>query len=190
MKAVQATVLILSALLLGGCAPAIVVGGSTGAIVANDERSAGSFIEDAEIEAKIFLQVSEELGQQVNVSATSYNRRVLLVGQVPSEKIRKHVVGIVGGIENVREVLDQMEAGNPSSYVSRASDSALTARVKATLCSLQVAGFSCLDVKVVTEKGIVYLMGIVTDAQSKTAVETVRRVPGVIKVNTLFEQEQ
>ena len=175
---------------LGGCAPAILASGGTTAVIANDERSAGSFIEDQGIELKIFFQTAEELGGQVNVNATSYNRRVLLTGQVPTEALHKHVLNIVAGIENVREVLDQLELGNPSSLTSRTADSALTAKVKATLCALRNEGFSCLDVKIVTEKGIVYLMGLVTEEQEKIAVDTVRRVSGVLKVNTLFERLQ
>ena len=182
--------LALCLLPLGGCAPAILASGSTSAVIANDERSAGSFIEDQGIELKIFFQMSEELGRQVNVNATSYNRRVLLTGQVPTEALHKHVLNIVGGVENVREVLDQLELSNPSSLTSRAADSALTAKVKTILCGLRNEGFSCLDVKIVTEKGVVYLMGLVTEEQEKIAVDTVRRTSGVLKVNTLFERLQ
>lgn len=180
----------LTALLSSGCAPAILVGGTTAGVVANDERSTGSFVEDQEIELKILFQVAEELGRQVNVNATSYNRRVLLTGQVPNDQLRKHVLNIISSIDNIREVLDQMETANPSSLTSRAADSALTLKVKAALCGLQVAGFSCLDTKVVTEKGVVYLMGLVTAEQEKIAVNTSSRVSGVLKVNTLFERAQ
>lgn len=178
------------ALLASGCAPAVLASGVSSAVVANDERSAGSFIEDQEIELKILFQVSEELGRRVNVNATSYNRRVLLTGQVPTEKLRQHALALVKNIDNIREVLDRMEIGNPSSLTSRAADSALTAKVKATLCGLRQEGFSCLDVKVVSEQGAVYLMGLVTAAQEKAAVNAARQVSGVLTVNTLFERVQ
>ena len=173
-----------------GCAPAVLVSGTSATIVANDERSTGSFIEDQEIELKILFQISEELGRRVNVNATSYNRRVLLTGQVPSEKLRKHAVSIIESIDNVREVLDRLEIGNPSSLTSRAADSALTAKVKATLCGLQQGGFSCLDVKVVSEQGAVYLMGLLTRKQEQIAINATRQVSGVLTVNTLFERVQ
>lgn len=178
------------ALLGSGCAPALLAGGTTTAIAANDERSAGSFVEDQAIEFKIHHQVSEDLGRQVNVNATSYNRRVLLTGQVPSENLRKRVLQIAQNVENVRSVVDRLEIANPSSLTSRAADSAVTGKVKIALCRVRDAGFSCLDVKVVTEQGAVYLMGLVTKENEKIAVNVARQVPGVLSVNTLFERTE
>ena len=126
----------------------------------------------------------------MNISTTSYNRRVLLTGQVPDKNLHKHVLNIVNSIDNIREVIDEIEIANPSSLTSRLADAALTSKVKGTLCGLQIEGFSCLDVKVVSEKGIVYLLGLVTKKQEKIAVDTARRVSGVLKVKTVFEQVQ
>lgn len=180
--------LLLSA--VSGCAPVVFTSGVTAAVVANDERSAGSLIEDQEIELKIALQITEELGGRVNVSTTSYNRRVLLTGQIPSKDTRHHVLTIAENAGNIREVIDQMEIGNPSSLTSRAADSVLTAKVKTALCRIQEEKFSCLDIKVVTEQGIVYLMGLITNKQYEITVNTVKRISGVLKVTTLFEKTQ
>ena len=179
---------IVGMLLFNGCAPAVVTGGVTAAMVTNDDRSTGSLIEDQEIEFKIVLQITEELGRRVNVSTTSYNRRVLLTGQVPSEEVRRHVLAIVGNIENIRNTIDELTISNPSSLTSRAADSVLTAKVKAALCQVQEEDFSCLDIKVVTEQGVVYLMGLVTANQDKIAVNTVRNVSGVLSIKSLFEK--
>ena len=180
---------VTSTLLLNGCAPLLLVGsGATAAVMTNDERSAGSFIEDQGIELKVLVQIAEELGEQVQVNATSYNRRVLLTGQAPSEELRQRAEKIVGQTKNVKEVLNQLVIGNPSSLTSRTADSALTLKVKTALCRLRDAGFSCLDVKIVTEQGVVYLLGLVTEEQEKIAVDAVRRISGVLAVNTLFER--
>lgn len=174
---------------LGGCAAAAVVaGGATGGIIANDERTAGSFVEDETIELKINFQIAEEIGRKANIGVTSYNRRVLLTGQVPDEMTRRQALMIVRGVENVRDVVDEMETSNPSSATARLSDTALTGRVKTTLCGLRHQGFSCLDVKVVTEHGVVYLMGLVSGRQEEIAVNAARRVSGVLQVKTLFER--
>ncbi len=179
---------VTSTLLLNGCALLLIGGATTAAVMTNDERSTGSFIEDQEIELKVLFQIAEELGEQVQVNATSYNRRVLLTGQAPSEELRQRAEKIVGQTKNVKEVLNQLVIGNPSSLTSRTADSALTLKVKTALCRLRDAGFSCLDVKIVTEQGVVYLLGLVTEEQEKIAVDAVRRISGVLAVNTLFER--
>ena len=181
------SVWVAAALVLNGCSPAILLGGGTASVVASDERSAGSFVEDQEIELKASFRISDGLGRQVNVSVTSYNRRVLLTGQVPTEEMRQQVIEIIEGIDNVREVLDRLEVSGLSSLTARASDSTLTAKAKTSLCTLQQQDFSCLDVKVVTEQGVVYLLGLVNERQAEIAVETVRKISGVIRVVKVFE---
>lgn len=186
--------LFTAALLLlasGGCAAPVLLAGSAGAaVVASDERSAGAFVEDQTIELKIHLQVQEEFGRQVNVNATSVNRRVLLTGQVPNKKTHRRVLEIVGNIENIEQVIDELVQSNPSSVTSRLSDSTLTLKVKTTLCGLQDDGFSCLDIKVTTENGVVYLMGLVTPKQEQIATDTTKHVGGVLRVETLFERSK
>ncbi|MDM5147016.1 BON domain-containing protein [Candidatus Persebacteraceae bacterium Df01] len=173
--------------LLSGCPAAVVLSGASGAAVINDERSTGSFVEDYAIELKMRVQLSSDIDSNVNISITSYNRRLLLTGQAPTEALRQQVIDIAENIENVREILNQIEIAGAASLSSQASDSALTARVKAALCSIQIEDFSCLDVKVVNEKGVVYLLGLVNKKQAATAINTTRKIRGVVKVVKAFE---
>jgi osmotically-inducible protein OsmY len=127
--------------LLSGCPAAVVLSGASGAAVINDERSTGSFVEDYAIELKMRVQLSSDIDSNVNISITSYNRRLLLTGQAPTEALRQQVIDIAENIENVREILNQIEIAGAASLSSQASDSALTARVKAALCSIQIEDF-------------------------------------------------
>lgn len=175
--------------LLGGC-PALLVAGGTGtAMVANDSRTAGSVVEDEVIETKAFLALRREFGDSANISVISYNRRPLLVGQAPTSEMRARAERAVRGLENVRadDIVNQVEVAGPSSLATRTADTLLTAHVKSVLCTLREEGFSCLSVKVVTEKGTVYLLGLVTRKQAAAAVEAVRTVRGVLRVARFFE---
>ena len=190
MKKTVAIFSVFATLLLSGC-PAVVLGsGITGGFMVNDNRTAGSFIEDELIENKIRLRLLNDIGNKANVGVTSYNRFVLLTGQVPTEELHQNILVIVKNIENVRGVHDKMEIGNPSSFSARTSDTALTARVKAALCRLQIEKFSCLDVKVVTERGAVYLMGLLNREQEAIAIKTTRSVKGVLKVVKIVQRSQ
>lgn len=185
MEAVIKGFLLLGgAMLLAGCG-AVAIGGGVGTgVVASDERTAGSFVEDQAIELKVINRMPDEF----NVDVVSYNRRVLLLGQVPSEDAKEQVLQIVKGVENVREIFHQyLEISGNASFASAAADTALTTKVKGALCRLQVAGFSCLDVKVVTNSSVVYLFGLVTQEQAATAVQETRSQAGVKRVVKLFE---
>ena len=171
-----------AALLLGGCGPAVFGAGVASGVIANDERTAGSIVEDETIEIKTRIALIDRFGDAVNVGVTSFNRAVLLTGQTPDANTRAQVVQIVRGVENVRSVHDKTIIGGPASLAARATDSLLTARVKAELCALQTEGFSCLQVKVVTENGVVYLLGLLTRENAALAVQTARNVKGVLKV--------
>ena len=171
-----------AALLLGGCGPAVFGAGVASGVIANDERTAGSIVEDETIEIKTRIALIDRFGDAVNVGVTSFNRAVLLTGQTPDANTRAQVVQIVRGIENVRSVHDKTIIGGAASLAARATDSLLTARVKAELCALQTEGFSCLQVKVVTENGVVYLLGLLTRENAALAVQTARNVKGVLKV--------
>ena len=181
---------IVAPFLLSGCPAAIVAGAAGGSLVANDERTTGSLVEDEFIEIKARARFSEQIGGVAHVGITSYNRRVLLTGQVPSAEVRQQIVDLIEDIEHVRAVIDQMQIGNPSSLTSRAADAALTARVKIELCNIQQEDFSCLDIKIVSEQGVLYLLGLVSKEQAAIAIQAVRTVPGVIKVVRVFEFPQ
>lgn len=176
--------------LLSGCPAAVVAGATAGATAINDHRTIGALAEDEAIENKILLRVADRFGTStVKVSATSYNRRVLLTGQVPNEQMKKEILSLARNVPNVRGVVDYLEIGNPSSLSSRTSDAVLTGRAKIALCAIQRQNFSCLDVKVVTEKGVLYLMGLISKEQAAIAIDAARNVPGVIRVVKVFEKE-
>ena len=173
---------------LGGCAAAgVMVGGATTTAVAADERTAGAFVEDQGIELKAWNRLRNEFGDDVNVDLISYNRRVLLIGQAPSEQLRQQVVRLVEDIDNVKEVIDYLQVSGTESLLDKANNAALTTRVKTALCRVQDEGFSCLDVKVVTDSGTVYLLGLVSKSQGAIAVKAVRNISGVRKVVKVFE---
>lgn len=175
------------ALLLGGCPPAVFLGGTAVGAAANDERSVGSLVEDQEIELKAAGRLDEAIGDGGDLSVVSYNRRVLIVGQVASRQLRRDAVQVVRGIPNVVGVVDKMEIGGATSLAAGAADAALTAKVKTELCRAQLGNFSCLDVKVVSEQSVVYLLGLVTKKQAADAVAIARDIKGVKKVVKVFE---
>lgn len=181
------SLLLSCAVLLSGCPAGVFIGGAAAGGAINDERTLGAQAEDQEIESKAFARLSEHIGGRANVSVVSYNRRVLVVGQVPTEDLRKQALQIVGDIENVLEVHDRLEIVGAASLAARLADSALTAKVKAILCGVRIEGFSCLDVKVVTEQSTVYLLGLLTKKQAADAVATVRDIKGVKRVVKVFE---
>ena len=112
---------------------------------------------------------------------------MLIVGQAPTSELRDRAEAIVAKIDNIERVFNEIEIGGAASAVSFLSDSAITARVKTALCQNQAEGFSCLRVKVVTERGVVYLLGVVTRANGDVAVDSARKVSGVLRVVRAFE---
>jgi osmotically-inducible protein OsmY len=178
---------------LGGCAATpLAMGGAAaaGGVIANDQRTTGAFVEDEAIELKAAHRIRAEIGEEVNASVTSLNRIALLTGQAPTEELRARAEAIVKSVQNVRRVYNEMEIGGPSSLSTRASDTLLTTRVKVALLRSQEEGFDALDVKVVTEKGVVYLLGIVDKQSAAIAVDRARKVPGVLKVVKVFEMRE
>ena len=181
---------VLAAALLGGalpgCAP-LVVGAAvgTGVIVATDRRTSGAQLEDQGIELRASARVGEQFGERVRVSVTSFNRRVLLTGEVPSEAVRAQVNRVVSGVENVTSIVDELAVQASPSFSARSSDALVTARVKAAL--LDASDLSANAIKVVTERGTVYLMGRVTQREANRATEVTRSISGVQRVVRVFE---
>jgi osmotically-inducible protein OsmY len=173
----------LAAALLQGCFPLAVTGVATGALVATDRRTAGTYLEDETIEWKVFGLRGNYPGAHIN--ATSFNRRVLLTGEVPSEDAKKKVEEEVRRIENVKEVTNELQVAGASSLASRGSDSLITSNVKARMVNNRY--FSPVNVKVLTEAGVVYLMGLVTQQEGDAAVEVARNTSGVVRVVKVFE---
>ncbi|MES2886515.1 MAG: BON domain-containing protein [Pseudomonadota bacterium] len=171
--------------LMTGCAPLIlggVMGGSM--VVASDRRTPGTQVEDQTIELKAGARVRDVMGEREGVSAVSYNRVVLLVGNAPSEADKAAVEQAVSRIPNVRSVVNELSAQGVN-FTSGFNDSVLTSKVKATLFDakdLQVSAF-----KVVSNRGVVYLMGRVTEREANRAAALTRSISGVQKVVRVFE---
>jgi osmotically-inducible protein OsmY len=185
-KLIQIALLGVALSQLHGCAAVAVGGAATGAAVALDRRTAGVFVGDQEIELRALTRLREALPQKSgSISATSYNRQVLLTGQVPDEATRARAAEVVKGIPDVRTVFNELSVSGVTSLTSQANDTTITGNLKARLLRDERVPGS--KIKVVTEAGVVYLMGLVTKAEADTATEIARTTSGVIKVVTLFE---
>jgi len=171
---------------LGGCAAAVVGGAAVGTSVALDRRTAGVYVSDQEIELRAQARLREAFPQKTdNISATSYNRQVLLTGQVPDEATRSRASDVVKSIPDVRTVFNELTVSGITSLTSDANDVALTSQVKARM--LRDERVPGTKIKVVTEAGVVYLMGLVTKTEAEAATHIARTTSGVAKVVTLFE---
>ena len=170
--------------LLQGCFPLAVTGVSAAALMATDRRTSGTYVEDESIEWKVLARLRED-SRGAYVNATSYNRRVLLTGEAPSEEMKKDIEKRIRGIDNLKDVVNELQVAGASSMASRGNDSLVTSNVKARMVNNGV--FSPTHVKVLTEAGTVYLMGLVTQAEGDKAVEIARNTSGVGKVVKVFE---
>lgn len=182
--------LITAVVLLQGCAVAVVTGAATGAAALHDRRSTGAVLDDQAIEFRAARKISseDEVDDQTHISITSYNYRVLLTGEAPTEALRARVVQIVRNVPNVRLVINEIAIAAPSSLTSRGNDTILTAKVKTSLIKIKgFPGFDLTRVKVVTEHSTTYLLGLVTRAEADAVVEMARRISGVTRVVKVFE---
>jgi len=181
--------LLSSQLLLSGCAPVVVGGAATTATVAHDRRTTGSVVEDQAIELRIKNSFSEdaEIDRQAHINVTSYDGIVLLSGEAPSEALRTRAGQIAREAEKVRRVHNEIQLAAPSSMMTRSSDSWITTKVKSSLFGVKIEGFDPTSVKVVTENGTVFLMGLVNQAEAAAATEQARQVSGVQRIVKLFE---
>ena len=176
----------LTASALTACVP-LLVGGAVGggALVATDRRTPGIQLEDEGIELRAWARLRGEIGERNHVNLTSYNRQVLLTGEVSSEKDKQQIEQTVARVENVAAVINELAVMGNSTLTQRSSDTLVTGRVKAMLIDakdLQVNAF-----KVVTERGTTFLMGRVTQREAERATDVVRGTPGVQKVVRIFE---
>jgi osmotically-inducible protein OsmY len=170
---------------LTACAPLVIGGAAVTALVAVDRRTSGTQLEDESIELKTASRIREALGGRVHVNVNSYNRQVLLTGEVPDEATRQTVEQIASRVENVRGLLNELAVAIPSSLTQRSNDLLITGKVKATL--VDARDISATAIKVVTERGIVYLMGRVTAREADRATALIRQVGGVQRVVRAFE---
>ncbi len=185
MRIVSLLLLALLAGSLQGCAPVVVAGVGTGAVMVQDRRTSGTIVEDQSIELKAADAIDKRFKENVHVNVTSYNRSVLLSGEVPSEQVKSEIAKLVYGIENVRNVNNELAVAGVSSLTSRSSDTLITSNVK--LGFVRDKRLTAEHVKVVTEYGTVFLMGIVTHAEADAATEIASATSGVKRVVKLFE---
>jgi osmotically-inducible protein OsmY len=170
---------------LQGCFPVVAAGAGAGVLMAQDRRTSGAYVEDEAIEAKAFDRIGKQFKDTVHVNVTSYNRNVLITGEVPDEATKAQVERIVANILNVGKIHNELVIAGLSSLTSRSNDTLITSNVK-----LRFVGdkrFSANSIKVVTENGIVYLMGIVNHAEAAAAGEVASGSQGVSRVVELFE---
>ncbi len=176
---------LLVAATLSACAPLIIGGAMVGGgLVATDRRTTGTQIEDESIELKAGARI-RELATLGRVEVISYNRIVLLVGEVPAAAEKQAAEQAVARMDNVRSVVNELVLAPKSSVSSRSNDTLLTTKVKATFVDAQDVQANAI--KVVVERGVVFLMGRVTDTEATRAAELARTIPGVQKVVRVFE---
>jgi len=170
---------------LSGCAPLIIGGAAVGAMVTFDRRTSGAQLEDEGIELRAGSRLREALGERAHVNINSYNRQVLLTGEVPNENDKQLAEQVVSKVDNVKGIVNDLAVMANTTLAQRSSDTLVTGKVKASLVDakdLYVGAF-----KVVTERGTVYLMGRVTQREADKATQIARNISGVQRVVRIFE---
>lgn len=179
--------LLLAAVLgtLQGCVPMIAAGVGTGALMAADRRTAGAYVEDGGIEVRIFNQVYQDYQNSVHVNVTSFNRHVLLTGEVPDEAAKAGIMKIIADVPNVKAVSNELAVAPNTDIGSRTNDSLITGNVKLRFINNKT--FQSDHVKVVTENGTVYLLGLVYHKEADAAADIAATTGGVQRVVKVFE---
>ncbi|PCI18502.1 MAG: BON domain-containing protein [Piscirickettsiaceae bacterium] len=180
----------LTITLLSGCAAVVVGGATTGVAIVHDRRTTGTVIDDQGIEFKSLyaLYSDPSIRNNTHINVTSYNGILLLTGEAPNEDLRNKIVTKLSRIQKVRTVHNNITLAAPSSLVSRSSDTLITSKAKISLFNINgLKGFDPTRVKIITENGVVYLLGILREHESQAVIETTRRVGGVQRVVKLFE---
>lgn len=176
-----------AAMLLSGCAGALVAAGASGASMAADRRTAGTILEDQSIELKVRNRIfgEPEVKEQAHLSVTSFNGIVLLTGETPKPEQKERMGQIASEVEKVRRVVNEVAVMEPTPMQSRSQDTWITTKVKTRLAGDK--RISPFHVKVVTENRTVYLMGMVTREEGDAAAEQASQAEGVAKVVKVFE---
>jgi osmotically-inducible protein OsmY len=160
----------------------------TGVMMADDRRTTGIYIEDERIELKVeSLTGPSKLGDKVHVNAVSFNRVLLITGEVPDEATKAKIDKIAADVDNVKRVQNELTIGRPSTLGERSNDVYLTARVKTRFLGEGKKRFNANHVKVFTEDGVIYLMGLVSKDEGTAAAEIAARTSGVKRVVKVFE---
>ena len=170
---------------LQGCVAVVAAGAVGGAMATADRRSLGAQTEDKAIAVKADTRLGSIVGDAGHVNVNSYNRKVLLTGEVRDEAMKRAVENEVRSIANVDNVFNELAIAGPSSYTSRSSDTLITSKVKLSLADKNT--IKATSFKVVTERGNVYLMGLVTQREGNIAAQVAQGVAGVMRVTKIFE---
>jgi osmotically-inducible protein OsmY len=171
---------------LTACVPVLMGGAMVGtAMVVSDRRTSGAQLEDEGIELRSASRIRDNLGDRVHVNVTSYNRRVLLTGEVPNAQDRQLVEQIVSKVDNVQAVVNELAVLGKSTLTQRSSDLLVSSRIKAAFVDAKDLFANAFNIEV--ERGIAYLMGRVTQREADRATEIARTTSGVQKVVRVFE---
>lgn len=170
---------------LTACFPLLVGGAVGGVLVATDRRTSGSVVEDEGIEQRASNRIREALGDRAHINVTSYNRQVLLTGEVPTAQDKQLVEQIVSRVDNVRNIVNELAVMGNATLTQRSSDSLVTGRVKAALVDAKDLFASAF--KIVTERGTTYVMGRVTEREAKRATQVISSTSGVQRVVRILE---
>ncbi|MDO5091059.1 MAG: BON domain-containing protein [Cardiobacteriaceae bacterium] len=180
---------LLASLALQGCAPILIGGAATGAGMIHDRRSAGTVLDDNTAEIAIAAKIGNipALRDNSHVSVTGYNTEILLTGETINDAVRQQIESLARAQPGVSKVHNHLIVGRPSTFSERGYDAKQTTKVKAALFDVRMPGFDPTRVKVVTEHGITYLMGIVSDQEAHAVTDVASRVSGVRQIVTLFQ---
>jgi len=175
--------------LLQGCGPVIVAGATYGAAVMYDRRDDRTVFDDEVIEfqARDAYLKNPDISKHSQLKVTSYNYTALITGQAETEQISGRFAHVVSQVPKVKQVYNEAEIGPMISLKQLTTDAYLTSRAKLAIQSIDLPGFDALRVKIVTENGVVYLMGLVSPEEADATAEKVRRIPGVTRVVKIFE---
>ncbi|MFZ3036598.1 MAG: BON domain-containing protein [Rugosibacter sp.] len=170
---------------LSGCFGVAAVGIGTTALMASDRRASETYVTDEGIELRASNRIRENYGSNTHVNATSYNRMLLLTGEVPNAETKANIEKLLSSVPNLKAISNELAIANASSFGSRSNDTYITSKVKARF--VDAKQFSAHHVKVVTEAGVVFLLGLVTQTEADAASDIARTTGGVIKVVRVFE---
>jgi osmotically-inducible protein OsmY len=171
---------------LSGCAPLLIGGAAVGTVmIASDRRSSGAQVDDEAIELRAASRLREAFGDRAHINITSYNRQVLLTGEVPNDAMKQQAEQIVSQVDNVRGIVNELTRMSATSITQRSNDIFLTGKVRASLVDAQDLQSNAF--KVVTERGTVYMMGRVTTREAERGTQIARQIGGVQKVVRMYE---
>ena len=172
-------------ILTSACVPLVIGGAAATVAIAEDRRSPGTFVDDQSIENSALLRVKSRFGGQVHVNITSYNRRVLVSGEAATEAVKRGVEEEIGTVRGITRIFNELVVGPQAGVMSVSNDARLTTVVKTRF--LEASRFQANHVKVITEAGVVFLIGIVKRSEAETATQLASTTSGVVRVVRLFE---